>query len=142
MPTGTTASPGPTADAGYESRRILLVDDEQSIRFALGRYLEAAGYRVDAASEREEAEALVTTYEYFCVILDLRLSAVGLTDGLDLTTFVRSRNPRARILLLTAYGSAPIEKEARERGVDAMLPKPQPLDRLRELLGEWETEER
>lgn len=130
-PADDTACPEP------RRRRILVVDDESAIQFAIRRYLQEAGYEVDTAGEREEAEALLCHRQYDAAILDLRLSAVGLTDGLDLVRFVRTRSPNAWILMLSAYGSSELEKEAQARGADAFLHKPQPLSRVVELLNQW-----
>lgn len=134
------ADPGHGSQVGTrpaDVRHILVVDDEEAIQFAMRRFLEGAGYRVDCAGEKEEAEALLCHRRYDAAILDLRLSAVGLTDGLDLVRFVRTRSPNAWILLLSAYGSEELEKEARARGAHAFLHKPQSLERITQLLQGW-----
>lgn len=107
--------------------RLLVVDDEEPILFAMGEYLSAQGYQVDCAREMEEAEALVANIHYSAVIADLRLTGTHGAEGLEIIAYVRERCPRTRIILLTAYGSPQIEGEARRRGVDAFLHKPMPL---------------
>ena len=57
-----------------------------------------------------------------------------LREGLDLLPYVRSTSPSTRTLLLTAYGSAELEVEARRRGADAVLRKPKPLAEIAQLL--------
>lgn len=111
-------------------QRILVVDDEDSILFAVHRYFVRAGCTVDCAQELEEAEALAAHNRYDLVIADLSLSEHGSTEGLEVLRYVRRAQPRARIILLTAYGSPAIEKEAFRRGCDAFLHKPQPLDEI------------
>ncbi len=108
-------------------QKILVVDDEESILFAMRNYFDHLGYDVDCAREREEAEALLGSVEYACVIADLRLSAAHGADGLEVLAQVRQRCPATRIIILTAYGSPAVETEARRRGVDAFLHKPRPL---------------
>jgi DNA-binding response OmpR family regulator len=116
------------------AHRLLLVDDETPILFAMANYFRAKGYVVDAAREREEAEALLTNVAYAAIILDLRMTAVHGADGLEVVVYARERCPSARIIVLTAYGSPAAEAEARARGADAFLHKPQPLADLAQLL--------
>ena len=115
--------------------RILVVDDEEAIRDATREYLTALGYQVDAAQEREEAEALLSTATYSLVICDLRLTGVHGKEGLELIGYLRERCPWARVILLTAYGSPDIEAEAKRRGADVFLQKPVPLSELARLAG-------
>jgi DNA-binding response OmpR family regulator len=107
--------------------RMLVIDDEDAIRFAAKEYFEAQGFEVDCAQELEEAEALLSNLKYAIVIADLRLTGIYGTEGLSLVGFVRERCPGTRIILLTAYGSPEIEQEARRLGVDCFLRKPKPL---------------
>lgn len=106
------------------SARLLVVDDEQSIRLALREYLEHRGFQVDCASSAAEAEVLLlATGTYDVVIADLRLSANDAAGGLRLLRRVRERHPAIRTVLLTAYGSREVEVEARRLGVDALFAK-------------------
>ncbi len=113
---------------------ILIVDDEQHIRFAVKRYFTAVGFRVDEAAGREEAEALLATNQYSIVIADLRLSGMHGQEGLELVSFVRRHCPRTRVILLTAFGSTEIEQDAYNRGADLFLSKPQPLAELHRII--------
>jgi two-component system response regulator RegA len=113
-----------------EPPRLLLVDDEDLILELLADYFASKGYRVDTASELEEAEAMVSVYPYAAVVTDLRLTGVDSSEGLELVRFIRLHSPDARIVLLTGHASASTESESRRRGVDAFLQKPQPLAAL------------
>ena len=53
--------------------RLLIVDDEAAILFALGDYLSRSGYGVDRARGRAEAEGLLAAASYDLVVVDLRL---------------------------------------------------------------------
>jgi DNA-binding response OmpR family regulator len=108
-------------------RRILVVDDEASILFAMLEYLTAQGYGVDCAQGRDEAMALLDRHTYGVVVADLRLSVTEDEDGLDVVTYARGRCSSTRTVLLTAYGSPGTALKARERGADVVLHKPQPL---------------
>lgn len=110
--------------------RLLIVDDEEPILFAMEDYFRGLGYEVDCATELEEAEALLTKYAYSLVLADLRLSGVYGTEGLALVSDTHLRSRRTRMILLTAYGTPDIEAEARRLGVDAFVTKPMPLPEL------------
>jgi DNA-binding response OmpR family regulator len=112
------------------SKRLLVVDDEETILLAIKRYFSRIGYAVDCARELEEAEALAVYTPYDLVIADLSLSDNGSTEGLEIIRHVRRNCPSARVILLTAHGSPVVEKEAYRRGVDALLHKPKPLAEL------------
>jgi ActR/RegA family two-component response regulator len=114
--------------------RLLVVDDEEAIVFAMQRYFTARGFEVDTASEIEEAEALLANVHYQAAIIDLRLTGVHGAEGLDILGFVRDNCPGTRTILLTAYGSADLSREARERGADVVLSKPQPLPDVAQVL--------
>ena len=110
--------------------RILVVDDEESILFALMEYFTKCGYEVDCAKEVEEAQALLTKARYAVALVDLRLTGIDGVEGLEFIEYLRKQSPETRTILLTAYGSAEIEQEARKRGVDMLLHKPSPLQEM------------
>jgi two-component system, NtrC family, response regulator PilR len=110
--------------------RLLVVDDEALISFAMRRFFHAHGFEVDCASELPEARRLIAERCYDMVIADLRLSGLGSTEGLDVIDWARARCPAARSILLTSYGSPAIEATARSRGAAAMILKPLALERL------------
>lgn len=110
--------------------RLLVVDDEAAIRFALTEYFRESGWMVDAAAEKEEAEALLSCTQYEVVIADLRLTGIYGVEGLDIIQCSRHLRPETRIVLLTGNGTPEIEAEARRRGADAFLAKPLPLPQL------------
>jgi len=108
-------------------KRLLLIDDEETILFALDRYFSRNGFTVDCARELEEAEALAVCTSYDLVIADLSLTENGSTEGLEILRYIRRTCPAARFILLTAHATALVEHEAMRRGVDAFLHKPRPL---------------
>lgn len=110
--------------------RLLIVDDEDAIRFALAEYFKGNGWAVDAAAEKEEAEALLACTTYAVVIADLRLTGIYGVEGLDIVQWSRHLRPETRVVLLTGNGTPELETEARRRGVDAFLHKPLPLPQL------------
>jgi DNA-binding response OmpR family regulator len=115
---------------GTRPDRLLIIDDEAAIRFALSDYFRECGWEVDAAAEKEEAEALLAHTEYAVVIADLRLTGIYGIEGLDIIQWSRHLRPETRVVLLTGNGTPEIEAEARRRGADAFLHKPLPLPEL------------
>jgi two-component system response regulator FlrC len=110
--------------------RILVVDDEQPVLDAVGEYLSAYGFTVDAAAELEEAEALLATAEYSLMIADVRLTGMHGREGLELLRFARRHCPEIRVIVMTAHAAGDLEHEARRRGADAFVEKPLPLSDL------------
>ena len=107
--------------------RILIVEDEDSSRFAIQDYFRSCGYVVDGAADRREAEAKLADHRYSLVITDLRLGGTPNQEGLDVISSVRSLCSSARIFLLTAFGSPEVERQALSRGADRLLEKDMPL---------------
>ena len=115
-------------------RRLLVVDDEESICFSMRDYFSQHGFHVDTASEMEEAEGLIKVTDYKVIIQDLRLGITRYPDGLEIIRLVHKSNPETRIVVLTSYGSQEVEEEARRAGADAFLRKPKPLSQVAQVI--------
>ena len=121
-------------DEETAERNLLVVDDEEAICFSMSDYFSQQGFKVDTAREMEEAEGLIKVTDYEVVIQDLRLGLERHPDGLDIIKLVHKRNPRTRIVVLTSYGSAEVEEEARRAGADVFLRKPKPLSQVAQVV--------
>ena len=109
---------------------ILIVEDEESSRFAIQDYFRSFGYEVDGAADKDQAEAKLAVCSYSLVITDLRLGCGPNREGLEVVSSVRARCPSARVIMLTAFGSPEVEEEALGRGADHFLHKDRPLAEL------------
>ncbi len=109
--------------------RVLLVDDEEAITFALKRYLAARGFEVDSAGCLREVEEHLSRAPYDVVVTDLRLQWSG-EEGFAVLAAVRRQSSGAKVLLLTGFVTGAVEKEARARGAAMTLAKPIPLAEL------------
>jgi DNA-binding NtrC family response regulator len=101
---------------------VLVVDDEALIRWSLAESLSDAGYRVaEAASAGEALRRVDADGGIALVLLDLRMP-----DCSDLGFFqaLRQRVPSTPIIVMTAYGSAELEQEARAAGAFDVVKKP------------------
>ena len=114
--------------------RLLIVDDEKSICFSMSDYFSLHGYCVDTALERDEAEKLIETTNYKVIIQDLMLGKTLNPDGLGIIKMAHERHPETQIVVLTSYGSAEMEDEARRCGAAAFLKKPKPLSQVAQVI--------
>ena len=115
-------------------KRILFVDDEPSLLYAVQQFLTDAGFDVDCALELEEAQALLSNIAFDVIVTDIRLTPLQGAEGLHVLGFARQRGLKTRLVVLTAYATQDVEGEARRLGVDAFLNKPLPLPRLAAVL--------
>src|SRR6266550_6369335 len=81
--------------------RMLVVDDEESILFAISDFFSLRGFIVDCAREVEEAWACLSGNHYGVVIADLRLTGIYGAEGLELVSYIREKSATTRVLLLT-----------------------------------------
>lgn len=114
--------------------RLLIVDDQAPLRYALRDFFAAVGWEVDCAGSFDEAAAALAAHAYGAVIADLRLDPRHATGGLDVVRIARERCATASIVVLTAYGSPTAAAEAHRHGADALLDKPVPLAKLASVL--------
>jgi NtrC-family two-component system response regulator AlgB len=101
--------------------RILVVDDEANIRLTLGMCLEAEGHRVVGCGNIQDALDEIGRQVFDLVFLDIRL---GMDNGLDFLPRLRSENPWAKVIVITAFASIETAVEAMKRGATDYLPKP------------------
>ncbi|HRI38330.1 MAG TPA: response regulator [Nitrospira sp.] len=106
---------------------ILIVEDDERIVSFMKRGLEAESYEVTIASSKAQTLDLTEACTYDVIILDIFL---GPDDGLDICRALRQRGVDSSILLMTAKGTAEIEKTSRHAGADAYLAKPFSFDDL------------
>lgn len=114
--------------------KMLVVDDEETIRPPLRAYFTKRGYQVDCADGLAEAKAFLTSVDYDVAIVDLCFTGIGGAEGLDVVSSLRDQSPTAGIVLLTAHGTQAMEAEAKRRSADAILPKPQGLQGVAQLV--------
>jgi two-component system response regulator MprA len=108
--------------------RILVVDDDRSVREALRRALTLGGYEVDAVEDGREALARLSTSTPDAVVLDIGLPEV---DGLEVCRRVRGAGDRTPILMLTARDAVADRIDGLDAGADDYLVKPFDLGELK-----------
>src|SRR5271170_723313 len=105
----------------FRALRILVVDDEEHIRFALTMCLETDGHRVVSVGTVEAALNETARQAFDLIFLDVRL---GTQNGLDFIKALLEENPWARIVVITAYASIETAVEAMKLGASDYLSKP------------------
>jgi signal transduction histidine kinase/ActR/RegA family two-component response regulator len=134
-----TPAPPPPIFPGFETgdERILVMDDEESLRRLLKTVLTDFGYEVDTAGDGAEAVAL---YEremlagrgFDAVLLDLTVS--GGMGGVETAAKLKEIDPAAKLIVSSGYSDATVMSEYRKYGFDAVLPKPWNAAELGQLL--------
>ena len=110
-----------------ESRKILVVEDEETIRLVLYEAFREEGYEVICAEDAEEALRLLTP-DIKVMFLDLKLT--GDMDGIDLCKRIRENNKSACIYALTGHSTLYELSDCREAGFDDYFTKPAKLEML------------
>ena len=107
--------------------RILVVDDEPSVRDALDRALRMDGYRVQLAADGAEALERLADSPPDAVVLDLLMPP---PDGLEVCRRLRAAGDRVPVLMLTARDGVPDRVKGLDAGADDYLVKPFALEEL------------
>ena len=104
-------------------RRVLVVDDEPLIRWAIAETLGGLGYSVVEAGDGESALEVVAraSKPFDVVLLDYRLPD---SDNLTLLSTIRRKAPDSRVIMMTAVGTPDLVEGALERGACCVMNKP------------------
>jgi two-component system response regulator AtoC len=110
--------------------RVLLVDDEPTILLGLSHVLRRAGAHVTTCLGWREAEEAIQNQVFDLALLDVRLSGSETHAGLDLLTQLKKRSPGTRVIIMTAFSSDEVRREALARGASYYCDKPINLEHL------------
>ena len=102
-------------------RRILVIDDEDSIRFAFKEILDYGGYEVDTAGGYNEALSLIFEKEFDLIFTDLNLND---RTGIDILKQVRKKRLDCPVVIITGSPSSDTAAEAFRLGVFNYISKP------------------
>jgi excisionase family DNA binding protein len=121
-PTAAPPPPPPGAAPGTGHHRVLVVDDEASIRELLSKTLALADYTVDTVSDGTTALArLREGYGYDLIFADLKMPGM---DGLMLIRQVKQMKPDLPVIIITGFSTEGSAIEAINLGVAGYLTKP------------------
>ena len=114
-----------------ERARILVVDDDESVRKVFATILEEEGYAVDTAKNGREAIKKSKVKFYNLALIDIRLTDM---EGTKLLTKVKDTMPKMRKIIITGYPSLQNAIEAVNRGADAYVLKPFDMEKVLETI--------
>ncbi|HPI38961.1 MAG TPA: ATP-binding protein [Ignavibacteriaceae bacterium] len=101
--------------------RVLVIDDEDSLRIGVKRLLELEGYDVDTAENGTEGIRKGSSGEYDLAVIDLKMPDIG---GIDVLKHLREKKPNTVYFIATAFASYDTAVQATKMGADGYIPKP------------------
>ncbi len=107
--------------------RILVVDDDETIRTTMKAILQDEGYQVDLAATGKEAIQKTQENAYNVALLDIRLPDM---EGVELLKLLKDSVPRTRKIMVTGYPSMQNAIAALNKNADAYLLKPVDVEKL------------
>lgn len=110
-------------------KKILVVDDEQSILLSLSHVLKAEGVEVITCNEIEQAETALDSTYFDLVIADIRMSGVNGIEGLELLSYVKDHFD-TKVIIMSGYGDNDTKNEAYQRGALYYFQKPVDIPEL------------
>jgi two-component system response regulator HydG len=116
---GLLRKEGNLSDGDWMKVSILVIDDEESIRFSFSRFLSAEGHNVITAKGYREALARMDETEFELILADIVLEDGW---GIDILREVRKRNLKTRVIIITAYPSSETAQDSfRMHAVDYLV---------------------
>lgn len=107
--------------------KLLIVDDEKSIRDALRDILEYEEYEVDEAKDGEEGLEMVLKTQYDVALCDIKMPKL---DGLEMLLKAKEEGVMTQFVMISAFGNVENAVEATKRGAYDFITKPPDLNRL------------
>jgi len=115
------------------SKKVLIVDDEETLTWSMAKSLskDKDKFEVIIANNGREAINLLKKNEFDVVISDIRMPDI---NGLDLLVRIRKEYPQTKVIIMTAYGSSDVQKEANRRGSLFYVEKPFEISDIRKII--------
>ncbi len=107
--------------------KILIIDDEKSIRYTLREILEYEKYQVDEAKDGEEGLEMFTKNEYDVVLCDIKMPKM---DGMEVLAKATELGKEAQFIMISAHGTIETAVDATKKGAYDFIQKPPDLNRL------------
>jgi CheY-like chemotaxis protein len=109
------------SDGGADKPRVLLVDDDSEVVWAVGKFLTKCGYAITTCADGAEAIDLMASRDVDCVVTDIKMPNV---NGVALVDWLRRNRPSVRVVVMTAFGSPYIRELVLGKGAVLYLEKP------------------
>jgi two-component system capsular synthesis sensor histidine kinase RcsC len=111
--------------------RVLVIDDEPTIRALVAKIVERAGLPVDSARDGAEAIELIEAHDYSVVVVDLMMPNV---DGYEVIDFLKRRNNRHPAVIVVSAGESGALRQLDASMVHSIVRKPFDIDVLGDLI--------
>jgi CheY-like chemotaxis protein len=115
------------------SARILVIDDDESVRNILSQMLRAKGYQAEVASGGEEGIERFKKEKFDLVFTDLGMPGIS---GWEVGKTIKSLNPKVPIAMITGWGVELNREKMNESGIDLVVPKPFNFEQIGQLVAE------
>jgi GAF domain-containing protein/ActR/RegA family two-component response regulator/anti-sigma regulatory factor (Ser/Thr protein kinase) len=115
------------------SARILVIDDEESVRKILSQMLKAKGYEVVVASDGEEGIEKFKKEKFDLVLTDLGMPRIS---GWEVGKTLKRIEPKVPVAMITGWGVELNKEKMNESGIDLIVPKPFNFDQVIQLVSE------
>jgi len=114
-------------------KKVLIVDDEETLTWSMAKSLskDKDKYEVIIANNGKEALTLLKSNKIDLVISDIRMPDI---NGLDLLVKIKKEYPDTKVIIMTAYGSSDVQKEANRRGSLYYVEKPFEISDIRKII--------
>jgi two-component system nitrogen regulation response regulator GlnG len=111
--------------------KLLLIDDQEDVRYSLQRIFDSPEIELAAASSGEEGLKIIPKFKPDLVLMDVRMGGI---TGLETLRKIRASNPKLLVILMTAYGTTQTAIEAMKLGAYDYLLKPFDAVKIKELI--------
>jgi len=116
----------------HKMSRLLLIDDEEDVRYSIQRIFDSPDVELATAASGEEGLKVIPKFKPDLVLMDVRMT--GMT-GLETLRRIRQSDPKLLVILMTAYGTTQTAIEAMKLGAYDYLLKPFDIAKLKEVVG-------
>lgn len=107
-----------------EKKKILVVDDEDSLRTVLSTELASEGYDVGTAADGDEAITEMGKKVFDLILLDIKMPRM---NGFEVLKFVKDKHPRTKVIMLTGFADLKNAIESKKLGAEDFVSKPYDL---------------
>jgi DNA-binding NtrC family response regulator len=114
------------------SKRILIIDDDQSICLTLYHALAGLGNEIETVHSGEDALAAIENRDFGILLLDIWMPGI---DGMEVLRRMKAIAPHIRVIMMTAHGGIESAVEAMKLGAVDFIQKPFTPPEIRELVG-------
>ncbi len=115
------------------AKKILVVDDQESMREMLSELLQMMGYEARAVEGGQQALQSLQDTETDLVITDLNMPGM---DGMELMKRIKMLYPGLPVIIITGYGTFNTERQVLSSGADGYIPKPCTINRVQETVNQ------